>query len=377
MQDTAPPQNKSISENSGTIDSEYLATALDRAGLPAPQGVFETEELLGGRTGATVTRLITGERSFVLKLVQEGSWRIEGLGLREGGEHRLWLHGLTRDIPGAIECPVIDVSAAPQQGLFYVLMEDVGLGIRDRGKFTLADSRALIRALAEMQAAYYQSDALDIAALPYVTGFTRMLSAPVLHLSGKRKIDEPWLPSMLEDFQVVSVFLPLFLEVLGPRLADAYLVLVDDSSWVNRLEELPVTLLHGDLRRANIAFDNGRIPIVDWEFASKGPPGCDLQWHCFLHFWGYPPDGVAPGSDCDDLRDEYLAALESALGYSVDHEAYLEGWKLGWLKVMAQLGYTLIDPLYPDGGNPEQRSRIEALSTRAVQRALDFRESLG
>ena len=377
MPDTDSPRNDSIPENSGTIDLEYLAAALERAGISAPRGEFETEELLGGRTGATVTRLITGKRSFVLKLVQEGSWRIEGLGIRKGGEHRLWLHGLTRNIPGAIECPVIDVSAAPQQGLFYVLMEDVGQGIRDRGQFTLADSQALFRALARLQAHHYQSDTLHAAPLPTVTGFTRMFSAPVLHLSGKRKIDEPWLPRLLEDFQVVSAFLPLFLEVLGPGLADAYLALVDDDLWVNRLETLPMTLLHGDLRRANIAFDNGRIPIVDWEFASKGPPGCDLQWHCFLHFWGYPPDGMAPGDDCDALRDEYLAALESAMGHPVDREAYLEGWKLGWLKVMAQLGYTLIDPLYPDGGNAEQRSQVEALSIRAVQRALDFRESLG
>ena len=370
---TTAPQAPEIS---GGLNLDYLSAALERAGQPVPKGSFEIENLLGGRTGATVQRLVVGEQSYVLKFVRIDSWRIEGMGIKKGGEPLLWLHGITRDLPGIVQCPVLDVAFEKGAGRYWVLMEDVGEGIRERGQFTHADSRSLFLGLAEMHAVHYQSDVLDSAPLPQVSGPTRMFSTPVLQLSGRQQSDEPWLKNMIEDFQVVGAFLPLFLEILGPQLADAYLDLVADRRWYDFMEQSPATLLQGDLRRANIAFEPGRIVIFDWEFAAKGPPGCDLQWHCFLHFWGYPPDGVEPGADCDELRDEYADKLESELGRRIDRNAFLDGWNLGWIKVMAQLGYTLIDPIYPDGGTAEARKSIRQLCVRAVQRALDMRESL-
>lgn len=141
------------------------------------------------------------------------------------------------------------------------------------------------------------------------------------------------------------------------------------------MDELPATFLHGDLRRANMAFSDRGIDLFDWELASKGPPGADLQWHCFLHYWGYPPDGVRQGDDCDELRDAHKQIFKERIGDAFNPQEYEDGWKLGWIRSITTLSYMLTDPLYPDGGDVDTRKRVKGLCLRAIQRALDMREN--
>ena len=361
---------------SGRLDLEYLALALSRAGLPAPSGALSVEPLLGGRTAATVQRATVGGRSFVLKLIPERSWRVVGMQLPQAGEHRLWAHGVTRELAAPIYCPVIDVAHEPAQDRYWLLMHDLSAGIRDRGRFTRQDSATLFSGLAAMQAQHYGSRALLEMPLPAVTQTTEVFRRAVLHLSGKHRSEQAWVLQMLDDVKLVGAFLPLFLEQLGPALADDFLSLADDESWLAALEREPQTLLHGDLRRANIALLGDRIGLFDWEFAARGPAGADLQWHCLLHYWAYPPDGVEPGDECDDLAAHYLRELEARLPGQVDHASFERGWKLGWIRAMVGLGYVLTDPLHPDGGDTDTRARIASLCRSAVLRALKMRASL-
>jgi hypothetical protein len=375
MSDAAKPTD--IPKTSGVLDLDYVAGALDRAGLPPVQGELSTEPLLGGRTGATVQRLVVGDRSYVLKFASGKGWKNSGMGYARAGEHRLWAEGVTRQLRGPIRCPVVDVTHEHSVDRFWILMNDVSAGIRGRGAFVRADSERLVAGLAAMQAPYFADPGeLEDGPLPPVSGPTNLFRSAVLHLSGKQRSEAPWLLTMVEDFQVVGAFLPIFLDCLGARLADEYLTLVADESWVQAMDREPATLLHGDLRRANMAFCGESIDLFDWEFAARGPAGCDLQWHCMLHYWGYPPDGVEPGDDCDDLAALYVETLEAELGSPVDRAAFDRGWKLGWLKVMAQLGYVLADPLYPEAKDGDSE-RVGALCRRAVRRALDMRAALG
>ena len=164
----------SFARASGRLDLEYLGLALARAGLPPPSGALSVEPLLGGRTAATVQRATVGERSFVLKLIPERSWRVVGMQLKQAGEHRLWGHGVTRELAAPIYCPVIDVAHEPAQDRYWVLMHDLSDGIRDRGKFTRRDSATLFSGLAAMHARHWGSAALMEMPLPAV----RQLAEP-------------------------------------------------------------------------------------------------------------------------------------------------------------------------------------------------------
>lgn len=356
-------------------DAIYLAAALARAGRAAPSAPLHVETLTGGRTGARVDRLGAGGQTFVRKRVPAVSWRQPGLRCTDGGEPALWTHGAVQALGPRVRWPVIDVAWEPDDDAHLILMEDVGACIRDRGAFSRADSHALFEILADMHGRFYGGGAgLEGAPLPDVVDTIRLFTEPLLHVVGHRPSDQPWVANMLDDFKLLSHFAPRFLELLGPARADAYLALCADESWQHRLADHPRTLLHGDLRRANIAFEGDRVALFDWELASVGPPACDLQWHCLLHYWAYPPTGTVAGDPCDDLRDHYVAALEARLGRTIDRVAFAESWQLGWLRVIAQLGYVLVDGA--DSADAAQRAAVAAVAARAIERALDARAAL-
>jgi hypothetical protein len=356
-----------------SIDHDYLAGALGRAGASAPASIVEQQLLLGGRTGARVVRLLCPGASFVVKDVPAKSWR--STLHPDSGEAHLWLKGITRVLQDPITCPVLDVGYDAQNDIYRLLMADIASGIRGRGAFTWQDSERLFRGLAVMHASQSEEILRAQNVLPPVSETIRLFSHPVLHMAGRRPSTEPWVHSMLEEVQIFRPFVPLFLDVLGPTLADAYLDLAADSSWQQQLDSLPGVLLHGDLRRANIALGSS-IELIDWEFAAIGPAAADLQWHCLLHYWGYPPTGMEPGASCTSLRDLYADAYAEAGGQTQDPRLVDRSWKLGWLKAMTQLGFVLADPLFPDGGDAATRKRVGALCARAVQQALDDRAAL-
>ena len=164
------------------LGASYLATALRRAGRP-PIGEADSisiEPLLEGRTGASVARLRCRDASYVVKTVPRVSWRAAGTGCADGGEPRLWLSGVTGNLPPSIRWPVLDVSLEASSDCYRILMEDVSSGIRGRGRFAPADTRELLRAIARMHADCFEKAWLERAPLPDVAGTVRVLAEPVL-----------------------------------------------------------------------------------------------------------------------------------------------------------------------------------------------------
>jgi aminoglycoside phosphotransferase (APT) family kinase protein len=154
------------------------------------------------------------------------------------------------------------------------------------------------------------------------------------------------------------MLLPQFLEMLDPVDADFFIQFASDRSWHRGLDDATPTLNHGDLRRANIAVAGETVTLLDWEFASRAPAACDLQWHWFLHFWAYPPGDGRPPEARAPLRDFYLAELEAVLGQPIDREEFERTWDLAWLRVLSMIGFCLADVANP--ASPEARHRAKA-----------------
>jgi hypothetical protein len=238
-------------------------------------------------------------------------------------------------------------------------MRDVSDGIRARGAFTESDERVLLAAIARLHAHYWDGrNRLDRLPLAPVRGTTAAIADPVAFAAGRAEPSADWVPRFVEDFAPLRMLLPKFLEMLDPGDADFFIRLASERSWHVGLDDATPTLNHGDLRRANISVAGKMVTLLDWEFASRAPAACDLQWHWFLHFWAYPPGDGRPPEARAPLRDFYLAELEAALGRPIDREEFERTWDLGWLRVMSTIGFCLADA--PDPAAPEARRRARA-----------------
>lgn len=353
-------------------DDRYLAEAL-RRGAREPRRCIESQILTGGRTGASVTAVRTeGGKRFVVKQIPEDRGFSSALGTR--GEGPLWLSGGTRAIPEPAFNPTLDVAYHEVGQEWWLLMDDISSGLVERGAWTEAHSRRLFQAIARLHARYWQRKQelaqIPLAPLPRTTA---AMAEVAFYVGGGGPAREHWVPQGARDYQVPGVLLPRFLEVLGPRDADNYLELTGNwRHWHESLEHPPFTLLHGDLRRANIAFLGREIGLIDWEFAACGHPAADLQWHGFLHYWAYAPDGRF--GDRPALREHYLDCVEQILGTRINRSAFTVAWEVAWLRAFVQLGYCLADGI-GDGADDSESTWRRAACRAAIQRACKIAES--
>ncbi len=328
-----------------TKDHEvYLKEALARAGRSAEFSQLEVTELTGGRQSNKVLSLKTNMGAFALKVFPLPNWR-DGVFGNGKGEIPLWLSGVTRALPEPIHCPTIDIAHNTKTNEEWMLMDDVSAGIMPRGIYDEKKLQALLKGLATLHAHYWESD--ELSKMPIISLETNIkyIAEPIAAIGGRIKANV-WIQDTIKNITVIKPLVPIFLEVLG-RDADFYLDLCSDwRDWANELAKFPKTLVHGDVRRANVSiFDDGRVSLFDWDMATQAPATLDLAWFWFLHFWCYPPNDGKDVSDREPLREFYIQELSEKLGERFDRRAFERAWEISWLKTFVQLGFCLSDSL--------------------------------
>jgi hypothetical protein len=352
----------------GRIDADYLAGALRRAGRAGPVGTLSVERLDGGRVTDSVFALRCDAGRFVLKRCAARAWRAELFGMHYN-EGALWLAGATRHLPHPLTCPTIDVGFDAAAAECWVLMDDVSHGIPARGRYDEAGARRLLEAVARLHARHWD-DEPTLAGLPLLTvaQHTRMLCTPCAAVGG-RAVEGGWVDAVLDQLWVFRRYVPRLLEVMAPADADFYLTLCQDPlPWLAPLAQAPHTLIHGDLRRANLALLPDAVSLFDWDFAARAPAALDIGWYAFLHFWAYPPDDGRTPEDREQILGHHRTALADTLGPRFDAATHDRCGHIGWLKAFAQLAFCLADPL-ADQPTPDDVARVRLVVRRATDRA--------
>lgn len=351
----------------GEVNADFLSAALGRAGRPGRVDRLQVERLDGGRVSAGVFALRSDAGDFVLKKFMPEPWRVKLYGT-PFNEPALWAHGFTRALPAPLSCPTIDIAYHRGRGECWMLMDDVSHGVAPRGTFDEASFRLLLDGLARLHAQYWGQ--VNRAELPVLTldQHTAFCTAPAA-AAGGRTVRADWVAEVLEKVFLFRTYVPVLLDVLGSADGDFYLDLCEhDGRWLAPLAALPQTVIHGDLRRANIAvLPAGAISLFDWDFAARAPAAADLAWYWFLHFWCYPPNDGRTPEDREPLKQHYLQRLEDALG-TLDRREFETAWDLSWLKVFAQLGFCLVDALAGEH-TAQDLARVRGLCSKAIQRA--------
>lgn len=125
-------------------------------------------------------------------------------------------------------------------------------------------------------------------------------------------------------------------------------------------------LVHGDYRHGNLVIgERGVHAVLDWELAHIGDPAEDLAWMCIPPWRFGELDKPVGGFG---LRDDLLAAYESASGTSIDRT------RLGWWDVLGSLRWGVMCADMPKWLRSGRDSSIERalIARRASESELDL-----
>ena len=183
----------------------------------------------------------------------------------------LWEQGLMDLLPPEIDHARIACARDEKGGA--ILLHDVSDKMLPYTRFTRADNRFMLAAMAALHAAFFESPQLTSEAL----GLCRPKDVYTMFspITGQREAggrDE--VPQrILEGWEMVKT-------AVAPDVADIILTLLDDPAPLcEALDRYPHTLVHGDWRHANQGLErNGksRLILLDWQLAVTAPPAVEL-----------------------------------------------------------------------------------------------------
>jgi hypothetical protein len=301
-----------------SMNERDVKTSVDTSGhLPGVHGTVAWRRPLtsDGKSGARLeqVQLDDGQR-LVVKHVDPGS---DWIALATGDVSRvflLWSSGVFNRVPGVVDHAVLAVEPAGEHGS-KVVMRDVSAGLFAAGRrLSRADSRRILAAAAELHGAFRWGSRPEgltpLAELyrflsPSVTArFARDAAVPALALRGWDR----------------------FGDLVPDEVAAAVARVHEHPETLARLlTRRTCTLVHGDLKLANLGFRDGRVVVLDWgSLTTWAPAAVDFAWFLAVN-----------AASIDATQDDLLADIRAAGGADHDEDAL----RLALLGALAQLGW--------------------------------------
>jgi len=135
-----------------------------------------------------------------------------------------------------------------------------------------------------------------------------------------------------------------------------------------------VTLLHGDAKPGNFAFEGDRVAgVFDWEMASIGDPLCDIGW---AEFNWVTPNAITARSG-SLTRDEFVELWQRLSGIPAHHRDWyraLGGFKMVVIMLVASMLFDAghsDDPRFAQMGMAVHPFTRKALAELGIEDALE------
>jgi len=273
----------SLSELTGRrIRTVRLRPMADRQGVSGNQLLLvETDD--GKRSG--------GARYILKRMSLERDWIMRVSNDRRCRSVTLWQSGLLDELQPELSHAIISCSHDDEG--WAILMHDVSPGLLPWDRYIdPTANEAYLHSLAHLHARFWNSPALEQPAL----GLSTLAELTAVTTPGPLSLD-----GYAEGFKVLS-------KVYAPDVADILCRLVaDPQPLFDVLAHYPSTLVHGDFKRTNLAWNiSPQMPVVafDWQMAAIGPPTMELGWY-FATLLSPP----APPDICIELYQGYLASM--------------------------------------------------------------------
>ena len=236
---------------------------------------------------------------------------------------------------------------------FVLLLEDLSttgrLGDQIRG-CTLDEARLALAELAAFHASWWQRDGLDrMSWLPLLTDLGK--------ISATEAYPQNWKPCLERFGHLLSPEIHDAAPSLGERLI----------ALMNRFEETPHTIVHGDYRLDNLFFgkpgSDYELAVIDWQIANRGSAAYDVAYF------------IASNLDTDVRRRNEAALVDHY--HRVLVEQGVKGYPLDALKhdyvlsLLAYLGALMANVTTLDPANERGEALFALLLERSAASVMD------
>jgi hypothetical protein len=265
-----------------------------------------------GVTGAQLERITLADgRVLVVKTIDPRTdWLMRATG-DDGRIFRLWSDGVLQGLPAAIDCATESVEVCAEGWL--VVMRDVTDALQPPGRLlTRAQSRHVVAAASTLHEAFASRRVDGLCPLVDRLGF--LTPAAV-----RGVVDHPFRDAVLKGWDRFAELAPTDVGSSVTRLLER------PGRLAAALSPYPETLLHGDLKLANIGFDGETVVLLDWgTLTGMGPRAVDHAWYLAVN-------SAAIDAPLDDLLIDVESVLapedRAALPLALLGQVVLLGWE--------------------------------------------------
>ncbi len=271
-----------------------LASLLGAHVVDAPEAPFPNN----GYSGANLARIEqNGQRYVVKRTRQADDWIMRHTGDADCREAQFAASPLPAQLPPGTRSPTL--GAARDGDGWAILMQDISpLLLPEGGVVPPAAVERVLQAMAQMHAAFWEGDDGGLGTtLCRADARLALLSPSGSALLVKEGVDFGFLRGWR------------FFETQAPdaavRLTRA--LFADMTPLTRVLGTLPQTLIHGDLKFANIGLDDETVWLIDWAVVARSAVAMELAWFLAVNSSRLP-------WPFDETIGPYAEALRSALG---------------------------------------------------------------
>jgi Phosphotransferase enzyme family len=289
-------------------DFEPLAEVLRRNGLAGKQ---EHPFPNDGWSGASLTTLSRGSDRFVLKrdsLARDwiAQATADGPTLREA-----WFAAHGPPLPSPIRAPYLGVGIDGDE--FGILMPDLTEVLFDWDTPISVEALDQVLAGLAMLHAYPWTISGELEGGPWCPLRERLTLICRASLERPGAARDAVGDRILPGWDAFDRRVPAVVRDLIDSLGR------DPQPLLDALRELPSTLIHGDLKLANVGIEpDGMIDLVDWQMVTVAPVAVELGWFLVSNVASLP---LAPA----EILDRYASRLDYAISDNDDDH----GWEGG------------------------------------------------
>src|SRR5450755_260322 len=244
-------------------------------------------------------------RNFILKSTRiEADWLSQRAKDQVGREAALLSESCLSGIWNIIHCPY--VAFASENGEIGLLMDDFTdyLFPDVREPVDIKSEDLILETLASLHATFWESS--EVKKTKWLISAHKYLEVlgPGEHESDNIAPPPDKLRnSMKEGWNIALGLLPIEINNILKKAANKLF-----EHW----KDLPITLLHGDAKIANMAIlPSGKIAVFDWTYVGCGPCGIELGWYLAVN-------STRLSRTKEDFLGKYRSCLESNLKFTID-----------------------------------------------------------